>query len=46
MDIFADNDFIKRLETKRSGIFKLQLDARQLVILAFGTPTSNLPEYF
>lgn len=35
MDIFADNDCIKRLETKRSGIFKLQLglDAQQLEIL-------------
>lgn len=35
MDIFADNDCVKRLETKRSGIFKLQLglDAQQVEIL-------------
>jgi Fic family protein len=35
MDIFSDTDCIKRLETKRSGIFKLQLglDAQQVEIL-------------
>ncbi|WP_289282839.1 MULTISPECIES: Fic family protein [unclassified Methylophaga] len=35
MDIFSDNECIKRLETKRSGIFKLQLglDSQQIDIL-------------